>query len=93
MRSSAHDEVDCVVIGTGAGGAPLLARLAMAGLRVVALEAGPRRALDEAALLLRLELPLCPLWWREKVLFHQDLSAPCLACWQKAMESLLPHRC
>ncbi|WBA40960.1 GMC family oxidoreductase [Hymenobacter canadensis] len=37
------DEVDCVVIGTGAGGAPLLARLAMAGLKVVALEAGPRR--------------------------------------------------
>ena len=37
----ALDEVDCVVIGTGAGGAPLLARLAAAGLRVVALEAGP----------------------------------------------------
>ena len=35
------DEVDCVVIGLGAGGAPLLARLAMAGLKVVALEAGP----------------------------------------------------
>ncbi|WP_082116186.1 GMC family oxidoreductase [Hymenobacter terrenus] len=35
------DEVDCVVIGLGAGGAPLLARLTMAGLKVVALEAGP----------------------------------------------------
>jgi choline dehydrogenase-like flavoprotein len=35
------DMVDCVVIGTGAGGAPLLARLAIAGLKVVALEAGP----------------------------------------------------
>lgn len=34
------DSVDAVVIGTGAGGAPLLARLAQAGLRVVALEAG-----------------------------------------------------
>jgi choline dehydrogenase-like flavoprotein len=32
--------IDAVVIGTGAGGAPLLARLAKAGLRVVALEAG-----------------------------------------------------
>ena len=35
------DTVDCVVIGLGAGGAPLLARLAQAGLKVVALEAGP----------------------------------------------------
>ncbi len=34
------DPVDVLVIGTGAGGAPLLARLAQAGLRVVALEAG-----------------------------------------------------
>ncbi len=33
--------VDAVVIGTGAGGAPLLAKLAQAGLKVVALEAGP----------------------------------------------------
>jgi hypothetical protein len=38
---AAQDEVDCVVIGLGAGGAPLLARLAQAGLKVVALEAGP----------------------------------------------------
>lgn len=36
-----NEVVDAVVIGTGAGGAPLLARLAHAGLRVVALEAGP----------------------------------------------------
>jgi choline dehydrogenase-like flavoprotein len=34
------DEYDAVIIGTGAGGAPLLARLAGAGLRVLALEAG-----------------------------------------------------
>jgi len=40
-RYSTADTVDAVVIGTGAGGAPVLARLAAAGLRVVALEAGP----------------------------------------------------
>jgi choline dehydrogenase-like flavoprotein len=37
---STADCVDAVVIGTEAGGAPLLARLAAAGLSVVALEAG-----------------------------------------------------
>ncbi len=33
---------DAVVIGTGAGGAPVAAALAAAGLEVIALEAGPR---------------------------------------------------
>jgi choline dehydrogenase-like flavoprotein len=42
MRRYSPDEVvDAVVIGTGAGGAPILATLAARGLRVVALEAGP----------------------------------------------------
>ncbi|WIB60290.1 GMC family oxidoreductase [Curtobacterium sp. MCLR17_007] len=42
QRRYAEDEiVDVVVVGTGAGGAPLLATLARRGLRVVALEAGP----------------------------------------------------
>jgi choline dehydrogenase-like flavoprotein len=41
MRLYAQDDVvDAVVIGTGAGGAPLAARLAAAGLSIVALEAG-----------------------------------------------------
>ena len=40
VSSSSAETVDCVIIGTGAGGAPILARLAQAGLRVVALEAG-----------------------------------------------------
>ncbi len=34
------EAVDAVVIGTGAGGSPLLARLAQAGLKAVAIEAG-----------------------------------------------------
>lgn len=40
-RFTPADEVDVVIVGTGAGGAPVLAELAAAGLRVVALEAGP----------------------------------------------------
>lgn len=41
MRTYPQDEtVDAVVIGTGAGGAPVLAKLAAAGARIVALEAG-----------------------------------------------------
>ncbi len=52
MVSTAHiarltGEVDAVVIGTGAGGAPLLAELARVGLRVVALEAGRHWNPDE----------------------------------------------
>lgn len=39
-RYGTADVVDVVVIGTGAGGAPVLATLAAAGLSVVALEAG-----------------------------------------------------
>jgi len=42
MRRHAEAEpVDAVVVGTGAGGGAVLGRLARAGLRVVALEAGP----------------------------------------------------
>ncbi len=41
QRFRENDEIDAVVIGTGAGGAPILATLAAAGLKVVALEAGP----------------------------------------------------
>jgi choline dehydrogenase-like flavoprotein len=39
-RYDESEIVDAVVVGTGAGGAPLLAKLAARGLRVVALEAG-----------------------------------------------------
>ncbi len=40
-RFATDDEVDVVIVGCGAGGATLLQRLARAGLRVVALDAGP----------------------------------------------------
>jgi choline dehydrogenase-like flavoprotein len=40
QRYADDEEVDAVIVGTGAGGAPILAKLAAAGLRVVALEAG-----------------------------------------------------
>jgi len=39
-RHANDDVVDAVIVGTGAGGAPLAARLAAAGLSVVMLEAG-----------------------------------------------------
>jgi choline dehydrogenase-like flavoprotein len=40
-RYSEHDEVDYVVVGVGAGGGVLTQRLARAGFRVVAFDAGP----------------------------------------------------
>jgi choline dehydrogenase-like flavoprotein len=40
-RFDDDDEVDMVIVGCGAGGATLLQRLARAGWRVVALDAGP----------------------------------------------------
>jgi choline dehydrogenase-like flavoprotein len=40
IQNPKADVADAVIIGTGAGGAPVLARLAQAGLKVVALEAG-----------------------------------------------------
>lgn len=46
-RYEPSEIVDAVVIGTGAGGSPLLTRLAGAGLRVVALEAGSNRSQEE----------------------------------------------
>ena len=48
MRTHGTDDVgDVVVIGTGAGGAPLTAEFARRGLSVVALEAGRDFALDD----------------------------------------------
>ena len=61
MARYGHDEiVDAVVIGTGAGAAPLLARLAEAGLRVVALEAGSNREPEDFA---ADEIAAADLYW------------------------------
>ena len=41
QKFSSSEIVDAVIVGTGAGGAPILARFAQAGLKVIAFEAGP----------------------------------------------------
>ena len=41
MREYGDAEVDFLIVGTGAGGAPLCANLAEAGFSVVAMDAGP----------------------------------------------------
>ena len=65
MRKFAQNEVvDALVIGTGAGGAPLMARLAQAGLSVVALEAGPW--FDAAADFATDELAQQKLFWKDE---------------------------
>ena len=72
MRHYAHSEtVDAVVIGTGAGGAPLMARLAGAGLSVVALEAGPywNPAQDFATD----ERSQSKLFWNDDLSFDENL--------------------
>lgn len=64
MRSHATtDVVDAVVIGTGAGGAPLLSRLAEAGLSVVALEAGRNRSAED---LTPDEIASADLYWLDE---------------------------
>ena len=42
-RFADSDEIDLVIVGCGAGGSVLLQRLARAGWRVAALDAGPSR--------------------------------------------------
>ena len=69
----AHDKrepVDALVVGTGAGGAPLLARLARAGLSVVALEAG--RRWDPAAEFATDEEAQGELFWTDERLSAGD---------------------
>ena len=65
MRRFREDEiVDAVIIGTGAGGGPLLWRLARAGLKVVALEAG--RAWNPARDFATDEVAQEPLFWTDE---------------------------
>ena len=58
------DEVDVVVIGTGAGGAPVMAELAEAGLLVVAIEAG--RWWDPAKDYAADEVQMSELYWNSE---------------------------
>ena len=72
MRQYATDDiVDAVIIGTGAGGAPLLAKLASAGLRVVALEAG--RNWDPATDFATDEIEQAKLYWLGERLSAGDM--------------------
>ena len=65
MRTfSTADAVDVVVIGTGAGGAPVMATLAEAGLSVVALEAG--RWWDPAEEFAADEVQMSELYWLDE---------------------------
>jgi len=65
MKTFAPDNiVDVVVIGTGAGGAPVLAELAEAGLSVVALEAG--RWWDPAKDYAADEVQMSELYWLDE---------------------------
>ncbi len=63
-RHAESDVVDAVVIGTGAGGGPLLWRLARAGLSVVALEAGTHW--NPAADFATDEVEQQKLFWRDE---------------------------
>jgi choline dehydrogenase-like flavoprotein len=58
------EPVDAVVVGTGAGGAPLMARLAAAGVSVVALEAG--RHWDPATEFATDERSQSKLFWNDE---------------------------
>ena len=60
QRFQQDEEVDAVVIGTGAGGAPILARLAKAGRTVVGLEAG---AFQDPAKFASDEIAQSDLYW------------------------------
>ena len=59
-----EEEADVVVIGTGAGGAPVMAELGEAGLRVVALEAG--RWWDPGAEYAADEIRMNELYWLQE---------------------------
>ena len=65
MKSfSTTDVVDVVVVGTGAGGAPVMATLAEAGLSVVSLEAG--RWWDPATEYAADEVRMSELYWLDE---------------------------
>ncbi|SIQ68783.1 MULTISPECIES: GMC family oxidoreductase [Acidiphilium] len=72
-RHATGDTVDAVIIGTGAGGAPLLAALATAGLKVVALEAGRNW---EPETFPADEIAAAGIYWRDERLSAGDTPQP-----------------
>jgi choline dehydrogenase-like flavoprotein len=70
MRQYGEEKVDFVIIGTGAGGAPLAAKLAEAGFSVIAMDAGPFwRPLDDFA---SDELHQSKLFWTDDRIVDGD---------------------
>ncbi len=73
-RFSPDETVEAVVIGLGAGGAPILTRLAQAGMKVVGLDAGPWH--DPARDFATDEVAQGKLFWNDERLSAGDTPLP-----------------
>ena len=70
MRKHGEEEVDFVIVGTGAGGGTLACKLAEAGFSVIAMDAGPYwRPLEDFA---SDETEQAKLYWRDERIVEGD---------------------